>query len=257
MDLGCRYAGAGKAHILRCGTQGAPVFFLPGNGGRASQWERQLAFLGERHQGVALDLRGLGASDAPWDGDFSVGGLADDVAAVADHFQLQRFFLVGHSLGASVAACFAGRFPYRLLGLILVDYGGDPRNNSPEELSSLMSGLAPANFEGFAKEAMETCLRGAKPQVAAQVLADLEATPRTSFAGAVLGLLDFDPVAALANDGGRKLHIYSPFLEELGLIPIHERVRGIESRGTPDCTHWVHLDCPDAFNETLLEFLES
>jgi len=199
----------------------------------------------------------MGASDAPWDGDYSVGGLADDVAAVADHLQHQRFFLVGHSLGASVAACFAGRFPHRLLGLILVDYGGDPRNDSPEELSSLMSGLAPANFERFAKEAMETCLRGARPEVAAQVLADLEATPRTSFAGAVLGLLDFDPVAALANDGGRKLHIYSPFLEALGLVPIHERVRGMESRGIPDCSHWVHLDCPEGFNETLLEFLES
>jgi pimeloyl-ACP methyl ester carboxylesterase len=109
----------GKLHLLRCGAQGAPVFFVPGNGGRAYQWERQLAFLGARHQGVALDLRGMGASDAPWDGDYSVGGLADDVAAVADHLQFQRFFLVGHSLGASVAACFAGRFPHRLLGLVL------------------------------------------------------------------------------------------------------------------------------------------
>lgn len=73
----------------------------------------------------------------------------------------------------------------------------------------------------------------------------------------MLGLLDFDPVAALANDGVRKLHIYSPFLEKLGLIPIHERVHGMESLRIPNCSHWVHLDCPEALNETLLTFLES
>ena len=52
------------------------------------------------------------------------------------------------------------------------------KSGSPQELASLISGFTPANFEHFAKEAMEICLRGPKPQVAAQVLADLEATPR-------------------------------------------------------------------------------
>lgn len=217
-----------------------------------------MTFLSEhQHQTAAPDLRGMGASDPPSDGDFSVGGLADDVAAAANHVHFDRFILVGHSLGASVAACFSSRFLRRVLGLVLVDFGGDVRNESPEDLASLVKGLEPAHFKRFSEEAKATCLQGAEPAVVAQVLADLEATPRTSFAGAVLGLLDFDPVAALTESRARTLHVHSPFLEAMGLDPIHRRVRGMDSTCIADCSHWVHLDQPERFNQVLLQFIES
>lgn len=198
----------------------------------------------------------MGASDPPWDSDFSVGAMAADVASVADHLKFERLFLIGHSLGASVVSCFAGLFPGRLHGLVLVDFGGDPRDDSPEELSALMNGLAEANFEHFAKEALVTCLRGARAEVVTQVVDDLKATPRDSFAGAVLGLLDFDPVISLGDKGIRKLHVYSPFLEAMGLAPIHHRVQGIESRRLEDCSHWAHLDRPEAFAQVLQQFVD-
>ncbi len=254
----CLKGPQGRLFIHRSGTEGSPVLFVHGNGGRGSQWKGSMTFLADRqHQAAALDLRGMGASDPPSNGDYSVGGFADDVAAAADHLRLDRFFLVGHSLGASVAACFAGRYPRSVLGLVLVDFGGDLRDDSPEDLAFLVDGLAPAHFKRFSEEAMATCLKEAEPAVVAQVLADLEATPRTHFAGAVFGLLDFDPVAVLTQSRVRALHVYSPCLEAMKLEPIHRRVRGMESMCIAKCSHWVHLDQPERFNQALLQFIES
>jgi pimeloyl-ACP methyl ester carboxylesterase len=249
----------GLLRIHRCGARGVPVLFVHGNGGRASQWDPQLRFLAaRRHLGAALDLRGMGGSDAPANGDYSIGGLADDVGAVADRLGFPPFVLVGHSLGASVAACFTGRFPHRLRGLVLEDFGGDLREDGPEAVAALVEGLAPARFPAFAGDAAATCLRGAESGTAAQVLGDLQATPRTSFAGAVLGLLDFDPVAALASaQGVPMLHVHSPFLERQGLTPIHQRVQGMASLRISDCSHWIHLDCPEVFSQVLVRFVEA
>jgi pimeloyl-ACP methyl ester carboxylesterase len=251
-----RVAGPqGTLNMLVRGDQGVPVLLVHGNGGRARQWEPQIIGLAGRHRVAALDLRGMGASEAPGNGDFSIGALADDGAAVADALGFDRFFLVGHSLGSHVAAACAGKYPERVHGLVLVDHGGDARNDSPEDLEALVQGLAPESFETFTRRATETCLKGARPEVRDQVLADLRGTPWAHFGSAVLALLDFDAPAALATFPGPKLHIHSGFLEDQQLAPIHVQAPGIEVALIQGCSHWVHLDRPDAFNARLGAFL--
>lgn len=245
----------GKLRIELQGANGTPILLVHGNGGRGSQWEHQLAALGHCHRVAALDLRGMGDSAPPGNGDFSIGAFADDVAAVADALHWPAFVLAGHSLGSSVVAACAGKGPRRLLGLILVDHGGDIRNDAPEDLKALTQGLAPENFAAFSRRAIETCLKGARPEVKARVLADLAATPRAHFAEAVLALQDFDAPFALGAYPGPKLHIHSGFLETYHLAPIHAQVPAIESALVRDCSHWVHLDQPDAFNVLLEQFV--
>jgi pimeloyl-ACP methyl ester carboxylesterase len=197
----------------------------------------------------------MGGAQAPRNGDYSVGAFADDVAAVADALQWNSFFLVGHSLGGFVSACCACRFPGRVPGLVFVDHGGDVRNDSREDLDALTRGLLPEHLEAFSREATETCLKGARPDVRDQVLADLRATPSAAFAGAILGLLDFDEPAALERYAGPKLHLYSDFLAAHQLTPIHALVPGCESSLVPDCSHWIHLDQPEVFNARVEAFL--
>jgi len=188
----------GELRVHVRGSQGTAVLLVHGNGGRGSQWEPQLKGLGAG-QVAALDLRGMGASAPPRNGDFSMGGFAADVVAVANALGYSRLVLVGHSLGGSVVACCAALCPERVLGVVLVDLGGDPRNASRAELAALCDGLAPEAFAAFSRQALATCLKGARPEVKAQVLTELRATPRATFAGAILGMLDFDAGAALAN----------------------------------------------------------
>jgi len=84
-----------------------------------------------------------------------------------------------------------------------------------------------------------------------------KATLRAHFAAAVLGLLDFDAGFALRSYAGPMLHIHSPFLEDQHLTPIHRQVPGMAAVRVEDCSHWVHLDQPDAFHELLERFLAS
>lgn len=70
----------------------------------------------------APDLRGRGGS-AELPGPFGLSRHADDVVALLDGLDLDRVVLVGHSMGAYVAALVAARHPGPIAGVALVDGG--------------------------------------------------------------------------------------------------------------------------------------
>jgi non-heme chloroperoxidase len=55
-----------------------------------------------------VDTRGFGASDKPWSG-YSYDRLADDVRAVVEKLELQKFTLAGHSMGGAIAIRYMSR----------------------------------------------------------------------------------------------------------------------------------------------------
>lgn len=95
------------------------------------------------HRLIAPDLRGRGASaDLP--GPWGMARHADDVVAVLDHLGLDRVPIVGHSMGAFVAAAAAHRHPDRISRVILVD-GGLPLELPPGvDASQIDAALGPA-----------------------------------------------------------------------------------------------------------------
>lgn len=72
----------------------------------------------------APDLRGRGQS-AALPGPYGIATHVADMLAVLDHFGVARAVLVGHSMGAYIAARIAAEHPERTAGLVLVD-GGTP-----------------------------------------------------------------------------------------------------------------------------------
>lgn len=71
---------------------------------------------------LAPDLRGR-AGSAALPAPFGMRQHAKDVAAILDHVGVDRATIVGHSMGAFVAAAFATLYPERVQGLVLVDGG--------------------------------------------------------------------------------------------------------------------------------------
>ncbi|MFC7432607.1 MULTISPECIES: alpha/beta fold hydrolase [unclassified Agrococcus] len=71
---------------------------------------------------VALDLRGRGRSRA-LPGPYDLDALAADVAAALDALAISRAIVVGHSMGAFVAARLAASRPDLVASLVLVDGG--------------------------------------------------------------------------------------------------------------------------------------
>jgi lipase len=94
------------------------------------------ALVGERSRAtvVAPDLRGRGRSSEV-SGEAGVEQHSADLVAVVDRLGAERVVLVGHSMGAFVAAAFHERAPGRTEGVVLVD-GGLPLTPLPPGTST-------------------------------------------------------------------------------------------------------------------------
>ena len=101
---------------------GAPVILVHGNWGSSAWWEPVLARLPDGRRALAPDLRGRGQTRGP-DSDYGIASMAKDILAFADALGLERFDLVGHSLGSCVAMEIALTHPERLRSLVVVSPG--------------------------------------------------------------------------------------------------------------------------------------
>lgn len=108
--------------VCHVAGEGPPVVLLHGWGGSARHWLSGMAALRRHYTLYAPDLPGFGASP-PLSGPASIANIADAVADMADALRLERFALVGHSLGSAVAALLAARQPERITQLALTSFG--------------------------------------------------------------------------------------------------------------------------------------
>lgn len=107
-------------------------------------WSLVTSRLPERWCVLAVDLRGRGGS-AALPGPYGMRVHADDLAAVLDHVRAPRAVVVGHSLGASVAAVLGDRQPDRVAAAVLVDGGvALPRPAGVDPEAVLAAVLGPA-----------------------------------------------------------------------------------------------------------------
>ena len=113
-------------HYLDWGpTDAAPVVLLHGITGHARVWDHLAERLLPGRRVLALDQRGHGDSDPAPDDDYRVATMADDVAAFAGSLRLDRFALVGHSMGGRIAIKYAADHTARLERLAIIDIGPD------------------------------------------------------------------------------------------------------------------------------------
>jgi lipase len=101
---------------------GAPVVALHGLTATYITFMGVAERLRGRHPLFAPDLRGRGDSDKP-DGPYGIAQHARDVAQAMRALGLGPSLVVGHSMGAFVAAALAAAEPELVAGLILVDGG--------------------------------------------------------------------------------------------------------------------------------------
>jgi pimeloyl-ACP methyl ester carboxylesterase len=106
-------------HVEDNGTGDVPLVFLHYWGGSTRTWRHVIAELAPSHRTIAIDHRGWGQSDSPATG-YGLADLAEDAQGVIDALGLERYILVGHSMGGKVAQLIASRRPKGLAGLVLV-----------------------------------------------------------------------------------------------------------------------------------------
>ena len=111
-------------HYLDWGNRGADtVLFLHGALQQGHSWDFVSLSLCADYHVLALDARGHGDSEWAPDGDYSLEAHQRDLDGLVDALGLDRFILVGHSMGGRSAYVFASRHPDTLKALTVVDTG--------------------------------------------------------------------------------------------------------------------------------------
>ena len=113
-----------RVRVVSSGPPSGPVvLLLHGWGASLYTFRHALELLPRRgFRTIAVDLRGFGLSDHPTaPASYSLAAYLADLNALIDHLGLERFALVGHSMGGGLSLHYALEHATRLTALALVN----------------------------------------------------------------------------------------------------------------------------------------
>lgn len=154
-----------RQHYLRYGgVEGAraerdAIILVPGITSPAVTWGFVAEMLGKHFDTYVLDVRGRGLSESGPDLDYGLNAQAADVIALAQALGLQRFSLVGHSMGGRIAVRAAAAQPAGLQKLVIVDppVSGPGRRAYPAALPWYVDSIRQATLGMTAQEMRAFC----------------------------------------------------------------------------------------------------
>ncbi|MGI9624770.1 MAG: alpha/beta fold hydrolase [Acidimicrobiales bacterium] len=96
-----RVSSSDGVHVVAYdyGGDGRPVIFAHATGFHGRYWDPICSKLGPAFRCITVDLRGHGDSEVPVGLDMRWTGMANDITAVIDAFELPSILAVGHSMG--------------------------------------------------------------------------------------------------------------------------------------------------------------
>ena len=145
-----------RFRYLDWGTKGLrPILFLHGGALTAHTWDLCCLALRDEFHCIALDQRGHGDTDWAPDADYSIGAQREDIRGFADRLGLDRFMLVGQSMGAINGLAFAVTHPERLAALVMIDAGPEVRRRGSSRIREFVNGGAkPETLEEIIERAL-------------------------------------------------------------------------------------------------------
>ena len=246
--LNHKRCGQGPALVLQHGFLGGSGYFAP-----------QLARFCHSHDVIAADLPGFAGSAAEPTPE-SIEGLSKAMIGLLDELHIERFSLLGHSMGGMVALQTALDHPTRIERLVL--YGTSASGRLPNRFETFEQSIERLRQDGVEATAARIaatwfvdgekapfyplCVEAGRGVTEAAAVACLQAIPKWDVS-ARIGTLDV-PTLVLYGDKDRSYGLG----DALGLA------RGIPGACLcilPDCAHNVHLEKPDLFNQVVADFL--
>ena len=239
--------------------EGKPALvFLHYWGGSARTWQRMTDELARSYRCIAYDQRGWGQSDKPLGG-YGLGELAMDAASLVAALGLERYVLVGHSMGGKVAQLLASRRPVGLEALVLVAPASPSPQHIPDEAR---------NTQMHAYDNRQTALGAITFLTFSPPQGDqLEALIEDTLAGSA-GAKKAWPTTAAYEDISREVgKIAVPTLiivgdtdrqdpEEQQRSEVLPLISGAKLEVLPDCGHLIPVDQPLKAAKAIRAFLD-
>jgi pimeloyl-ACP methyl ester carboxylesterase/enoyl-CoA hydratase/carnithine racemase len=257
---GMRYLDrAGERIAYLDAGAGPAVVLLHSLGTSSALWDDILPALSARYRVIAIDARGHGHSTKhqACTGD----DIAKDVIAVADAAEVDRFALLGISMGGQTAIRVAAEAGRRVTALVLSSAYADVSGPEAEQrLAVTGQTLKKLPMHVFAGMYVEHTLNRNTPYPGREKLAQQIAAVSPQHYLETLQIICRDDVTHLLHD------IEAPTLvlnaQNDASVPqsvsakLTEGIRGALERTLPDAAHLACIDAPEAYVETLLDFLD-
>jgi pimeloyl-ACP methyl ester carboxylesterase len=258
-------------HFLRLGRpDGIPVILLHGLRAYAQTWEPLATALSNRFCCYALDQRGRGLSDWADSSSYRTESYVSDLEDLVAHLALERFVLVGHSLGGTNALEYARQNPGRLLALVIEDIGpgssttGDGAARIRREMSETphqfvdwnaarafwrrsRSGLSEAGLASRLAYSMKETAQGITWRHDQQGIAEARLSIAPTDLWPAVRALD---CPTLFIRGGRS--DFLPLAMLAAVKDVNPHIRTVE---IADASHYVHDDQSEAFNSVVVGYL--
>ena len=255
-------------HHVVTGQGRPPIVFVHGFACAHSDWDAQVAHLSPRHQTIAVDLRGHGAS-AGIAAECSIERYGADVAEIMRALALPPAILVGHSLGCRVVTEAALQAPDQTAGVIFVDASQfaasmkavlTERFAKPDGYATMIDGWFEEMFTAKSDRSVVTSVieraRRIPPAIGEKLMTDLQRYDVGRFTTSLASLRV--PVMAVqatySNEkrerGSMVAGQATPFLEMLRASVPAARVEIIEATG-----HFPQLDESARTNALIDSFL--
>jgi pimeloyl-ACP methyl ester carboxylesterase len=100
---------------------GPPIVFIHGMAMSATQWDPQIAALGDEFTTIAYDVRGHGHTGASDRKLYNMSLYAEDLDALLTGLYVENPVLCGLSMGGCIAQVYAATYPGKIAGLVVSD----------------------------------------------------------------------------------------------------------------------------------------
>lgn len=248
---------------FRKGGEGPPLVILHGIFGSGENWLTVSKQFMPHFEVYLVDQRNHGRS--PHYESFSYDILVEDLHDFSQSQGLEKFYLIGHSMGGKVAMKFAERYPDKLEKLVVVDIA--PRYYSPHH-QQIMEGFQSVDLLRMktrteADEAMARIIP--EWDVRQFLLKNLYRDDNGNFAWRInLPVLEkavetigeaFSPLQKVAIPtlfvkGANSKYISDKDVSDINKLFKNSQLVTIENAG-----HWVQAEQPEAFSKAVLSFL--
>lgn len=255
LDVAFRDVGSGDVLVLVHGITGS-----------MRNWALVAPALASRLRVVSYDQRGHGLTSSPTPpDDYTLDLLADDLRRFVDHLGVERFTLVGHSMGSMVAHTFALAHPERVDRLVLVGATAGPLDDMEREV---LSEAAPAAVRDGIEAAWPVHRRlwplwqehmlAVDPERSERARREFLRTSADGYAGFAHSAVDRRDLRPRLGEIGSPTLVMVGEHDEGRLATTRTIVDGIPgARGVvvPEAGHTPQIENPDAFLESLGTFL--
>jgi esterase len=244
--------------------EGRPLIILHGLLGSADNWRSMSRRLGAHYKVLAVDLRNHGRS--PHSDIFDYDVMVADLREFVEQQALTRIMLLGHSIGGKVAMQFAIDYSEQVDRLVIVDIGPKPYEPSQRYILEALRSLDLTRCKSFADVdaalAAEVSGESLRQFLLKNLARDengrlrwkvhLEAIDRNydKLARGLAPGRTFDKPTLFIR-GGR-----SNYIEDDDALLIRQIFPRAEIATLPEAGHWVHVDLPEEFFQTVLNFLK-